>query len=267
MEYEYISVSRDDGIVLLTMDMPEKLNPWTIPMMEEFTIELDLIASNPDDKALVITGAGTSFSGGGDIKAMAGEKPIRPHFMREHGPNKERGIWNVPTLSAEERMNPVRLTGERIHKQIFNMNKPTVAAVNGVAAGAGCDLAFSCDFRIAAESARFIQVYVRRGLIPLDGGLFWTPFYLPPGKAMDMLLLGEPLSAEEALHYGVVREVVPVEDVVPKSIQLAKRLASGPAIAIQLIKQISRDLHMRGFEKSWDLVAKGPGKHLGKPRR
>lgn len=256
MEYEFIDVERKNGVVLITLNMPEALNPWVIPMMEELTIELDKIKAEPEDKAVIFTGAGSSFSAGGDVKAMGGDKPIRPHFMQEHGPNLDRGIWNVPTLTAEERMESVRLSGARIHKQVFHLDKPTIAAVNGVAAGAGCDLAFSCDFRIASTTARFIQVYVRRGLIPLDGGLFWAAYHLPPGKAMEMLLLGEELTAKEALHYGVVREIVSGDQLIATAQELGERLAKGPGIAIQLIKHITRELHMKEFERSWELVAK-----------
>lgn len=260
IEYDFIKVERDQGVVTITLNKPEYLNPWVIPMMEEMTLELDKIKVNDDDKVVVFTGAGRAFSSGGDVRAMGGDKPIRPHFMKERGPNLDRGVMNVPTMTAEERMVGRTFSGARIHKQVFYLDKPTIAAVNGVAAGAGCDLAFTCDFRIATPEARFIQVYIRRALIPLDGGLFWVFHHLPPEKAMEMLLLGEALTAEEAYRFGLVREIVPQDQLMATTMELAQRLAQGPSIAIGLIKHIARELHSKqGFDRSWDLVAQaGP---------
>ena len=256
IEYEYIDVERADGVVTITLNKPDYLNAWVIPMMEEMTLELDRIRVNPDDKVVVFTGAGRAFSSGGDVRAMGGDKPIRPHFMKEHGPNLDRGVMNIPTMSAEERMVGRTFSGARIHKQVFYLDKPTIAAVNGVAAGAGCDLAFACDFRVASTEARFIQVYIRRALVPLDGGLFWVFHHLPPEKAMEMLLLGEALTAEEAHRFGLVREVVSQDQLMPTTMELAQRLAHGPGIAIAMIKHIARELHTRQrFDRSWELVA------------
>jgi 2-(1,2-epoxy-1,2-dihydrophenyl)acetyl-CoA isomerase len=260
IDYEYIKVERDDGVVTITLNKPDHLNPWVIPMMEELTLELDLIRVNPDDKVVVFTGAGRAFSSGGDVRAMGGDKPIRPHFMKEHGPNLDRGVMNIPTMTSEERMLGKTLSGARIHKQLFYLDKPTIAAVNGVAAGAGCDLAFGCDFRIAATEARFIQVYIRRALVPLDGGLFWVFQHLPPDKAWGMLLLGEPLTAEEAYRFGVVREVVPQDQLMPTAMDLARRLAAGPGMTMALNKHIVRELRTREqFDRMWELVGQaGP---------
>lgn len=259
MEYHHILVDREDGVVTLTMNQPQHLNPWLIPMMEEMMVELDLVAVNPDDKVLVVTGAGQAFSAGGDVHSMGGIDHADPHFMRWL-PDHKRGLLNVPTMTAAERLENKTFSGTPIHKKVFNLDKPTIAAVNGVAAGAGADLALSCDLRIASETARFIEVYVRRAFVPLDGGAFWAPYHLPHAKAMEMLLTGDAMGAEEAKHFGLVNDVVAPDELMPRTMELAHRLARGPSVAIQLIKHMVREIHMREpFEQMWDLAAQaGP---------
>ena len=259
MEYHHILVDREDGVVTITMNQPQHLNPWLIPMMEEMMVEIDLVAVNPDDKVLVFTGAGTAFSAGGDVHAMGGIDHADPHFMKWH-PDHKRGFLTYPTMTAEERMEGKTFSGTPIHNKVFNLDKPTIAAVNGVAAGAGADLALTCDLRIASETARFIEVYIRRAFIPLDGGAFWAPYHLPHAKAMEMLLTGDAMSAEEAKHFGLVNDVVPPDELMPRTMELAKRLARGPSLAIQLTKHMVREIHMRkGYEQMWELAAKaGP---------
>ncbi|MDP7619857.1 MAG: enoyl-CoA hydratase/isomerase family protein [Dehalococcoidia bacterium] len=256
-DYEYIKVERDEGVVTLTLNVPEALNPWLIPMMEEMTIELDKIAADPDDRAVVFTGAGRAFSSGGDVGPMAGQGSGRPepHYMKKR-PDGGRGFWNVPTMSAEERMENRILNGRRIHMQIWNLDKPTIAAVNGVAAGAGCDLAMSCDIRIASNTARFMQVYIRRSLVPLDGGIFWAPYHLPHGMAMEMLLSGDALSVEDAYRIGLVNRIYEPDELMPAAQQLGAKLARGPAAAQQLIKHMVRKLHTNDYEEHWQLIDK-----------
>lgn len=254
MEYNHILVDREDGVVTLTLNEPRYLNPWVLPMMEELMVELDRVKNDPDDRVLLITGAGDAFSAGGDVHAMGGTAFAEPHFMQYHG-DKERGLLNVPTLTAEERMRGERMSGTRIHKQVFNLDKPTIAAVNGTAAGAGADLAFTCDLRYASETARFYEVYIRRGLVPLDGGAFWAPYHLPHAKAMEMLLTGDAMDAQEAAHFGLVNKVVPPDELMPTAMEMARRLAKGPAVAIQLLKHMVREIHMsEGYEQMWEMA-------------
>ena len=254
MEYHHILVDREDGVVTITMNQPQHLNPWLIPMMEEMMVELDLVAVNPDDKVLVITGAGRAFSAGGDVSSMGGIDHADPHFMKWL-PDHQRGLLTYPTMTAEERMENKTFSGTPIHHKVFNMDKPTIAAVNGVAAGAGADLALTCDLRIASEGARFIEVYIRRAFTPLDGGAFWAPYHLPHAKAMEMLLTGDAMSAEEAKHFGLVNDVVPPDELMPRTMELAKRLARGPSVAIQLTKHMVREIFMReGYEHMWELA-------------
>lgn len=257
MENQYIQVERNEsGVVTITLNAPEHLNPWYIPMMEEMTVELDHIKSNTEDRVVIFTGAGRAFSSGGDVSAFQqGENQPIPHFMKEKT-GRGRGGWNVPTMESEERLKNEPFNGRRIHMQVYNLDKPTIAAVNGVAAGAGCDLALACDIRLASKDARFIEVYVRRGLIPLDGGAFWAPFLLPHGIAMQMLFTGEALSAEDAFKFGLVNNIYDKKDLLPASLELATKIAKGPPVTQQLTKHMVREFHLEMFKSHWDLIDK-----------
>ena len=261
-DYQYIKVERDAGVVTMTLNLPEALNPWVIPLMEGMTVELDKIAADPDDRAVIFTGAGRAFSSGGDVGPMAGTGGARPepHYMKKH-PDGGRGQWNVPTMTAAERMEGRTLNGRRVHMQVWNLDKPTIAAVNGVAAGAGCDLALACDIRLASTTARFIQVYIRRSLVPLDGGVFWAPYHLPHGIAMEMLLGGDALSVEDAHRFGLVNRIYEPDELMLAAQQLAAKLARGPAAAQQLIKHMVREVHTKGYEEHWKLIDKA-GAHV-----
>jgi 2-(1,2-epoxy-1,2-dihydrophenyl)acetyl-CoA isomerase len=174
---------------------------------------------------------------------MGGVSYSEPHFMKYQN-GHERGLLNVPTLSSEERLQASGMSGTRIHKKLFYLDKPTIAAVNGVAAGAGADLAFACDFRIMADTARFIEVYIRRALFPLDGGAWWAPYLLPHAKAMEALLLGDPIRADDALQFGLVNKVVPLDQLMEETTAFARRLIAGPAVAQGLTKHMVREIHM-----------------------
>jgi 2-(1,2-epoxy-1,2-dihydrophenyl)acetyl-CoA isomerase len=133
------------------------------------------------------------------------------------------------------------------------LEKPIIAAVNGVAAGAGMSLALACDLRYAAESARFVVAFVRIGLVPDAGSLFFLPRLLGPGKAMELAWTGDPVSAQQALELGLVNEVVP--DALAKSQEVAARLAHGPATAIALIKRAINQSHELPLERVLELEA------------
>lgn len=253
MDYQYIKVERDEGVVLFTLNSdPDRYNPWFIPMMEELTVALDMALADPDDRVFVFTGAGENFSAGGDVPARSGRARPEPIWMKTH--NGQRGLWNAPTMTAEERMQNIGMSGWRIHMQVYNSNKPTIAAVNGMAAGAGCDLAFACDIRIGTEDTKLCQVYVRRALPTMDGGAYWTPFHLPHGVAMHMLLTGDVLSAQDAYRFGVLNQIVDKADLLPTTMDLARRLAKGPSVTHQLVKHMVRQLHMTKFPEHRDLL-------------
>jgi len=202
------------------------LNAVNERMGQEFLDALRLISQDEDVRSVIVTGKGRAFSAGEDIQDLRGQY--------ERGEN--------PRL------------GERLHykynpiiRRIRQMPKPVIAAVNGVAAGAGAGIAYSCDFRIAAENARFIQAFIRVGLAPDSGTSFFLPRLVGFAKALELSLTGDELTAKDAERLGLVLRVVPTDQLMIITRELAAKLSQGPTRAIGLTKRalnksISTDL-------------------------
>lgn len=214
MAYDFIIYELENDVATLTLNRPDRLNALGGNMREEL---LDaVLRSGREARVLVITGAGKGFCSGGDVKEMA--------VRRE----KEGGI-----LQSEAEM-PTR---DKVVLALRDMSIPTIASVNGVAAGAGCNLALACDIRIASTQARFGEVFVRRGLVPDWGGTYLLTWLVGTAKACELILTGDIIDAQEALRVGMVNRVVPHEDLARETRELAERLAKGPPIAMRLAKR------------------------------
>ncbi|TAK54548.1 MAG: enoyl-CoA hydratase [Gammaproteobacteria bacterium] len=247
MEFKNLLLAQEDGVLVVTLNRPEITNALVLEMIEELATLIDLIRVDPSVRVLVLTGSGKAFSAGGNVKSM-GDSPEddRAHPLR-------RPLWNIPTLTPADRLGKDRLTGMRVMKALYALDKPIIAAVNGVAAGAGMDMALACDIRIASEHASFRQAYVRVGLIPFDGGMYWLPRLVGPGRAAEMMLTGDPVDAATAERIGLVNRVVPPEQLLPAAMELAKRLANGAPIAQQMIKHMTRQAQTLSFPAALDL--------------
>jgi len=212
MSYETILYNQDEGVLTITLNRPDVLNAFNSVMGRELLDALKKAERDPEARCVVITGAGRAFSSGEDLKARQAEG------ITEFGP------------TLRDRYNPIVL-------RIRNMDKPVLGSINGVAAGAGCSLALACDLRIASEKARFIEVFVRVGLVPDSGSSFFLPRLVGLGKALEMAFLGDEVGAEEALRLGLVNRMVPAEELETATRELALRLAKGPTKAIGLAKR------------------------------
>jgi 2-(1,2-epoxy-1,2-dihydrophenyl)acetyl-CoA isomerase len=204
-------VKVEGPVATLTLDRPEALNALTIPMKVALRAALDDISADRSVRAVVLTGAGRAFCAGQDLA--------------------ERDDPEAPPLDVElrERYNP-------IIRAIRSMDQPVIAAVNGVAAGAGASLAFACDLRVAAPEARFVLAFGRIGLIP-DSGATWTlPRLVGPARSAEIAFVGDPVTADEALRIGLVNRVVPAERLLEEALDLAQRVAAGPPLANALTK-------------------------------
>lgn len=220
MDYETIQYTLDEGVLTITLNRPDVLNAFNRKMTDEIQEALRKAERDSAVRCIVFTGAGRAFSAGEDLKARTAEG------------NSDFGS------TLRQRYNPIIL-------KMRNMDKPVLGAINGVAAGAGCSLALACDMRIASEKARFIEVFVRVGLVPDSGSSFFLPRLVGTGKAFEMAFLGDEVSAEEALRLGLVNRVFPPEELEPATRELALRLAKGPTKAIGLAKRaINRALTM-----------------------
>lgn len=205
------------SIVILTLNRPETLNAMNDPMMAEFERLLMTVEADPDVRAVVLTGAGRGFSSGGDQKRERSIEGQEAFFAGDLGG------------SLVERLNRCVLRLQRLPK-------PVIGCINGVAAGAGCNLALATDLRIAADTARFVEAFTRVGLVPDAGGTYFLPRLVGTAKAMELVLLAEIIDAQEALRIGLVNWVVPAEQLAAATQQLAERLAQGPTVAYGLAK-------------------------------
>ncbi|GAA3823105.1 enoyl-CoA hydratase-related protein [Sphaerisporangium flaviroseum] len=212
--HDQVLYAVEDGVATITLNRPDAMNALTISMKAALLEALERAREDAQARVVVLTGAGRGFCAGQDL--------------REHADNLEAGVGLDNTVRAH--YNPIVST-------IAAMGKPVVAVVNGIAAGAGASLAFACDFRIAAEGAKFAMAFGAIGLAP-DSGASWTlPRLVGPARARELLMLGEPVGAQRALEIGMVNSVVPGDDLAASARELAARLAQGPTVAYGAIKQ------------------------------
>ncbi|WP_234376868.1 enoyl-CoA hydratase/isomerase family protein [Streptomyces sp. TP-A0356] len=206
----------DNQVSWLTLNRPESLNAIT-PDLRELLIQRFLDASaDPAVRAVVLTGAGRGFCAGADLRggAAAGER-ISGDIART-----------------------IRRGAQRLIAAVLDCEKPVIAAVNGTAAGLGAHLALACDLVIASESARFIEVFVRRGLVPDGGGAYLLPRLVGPRRAKELMFFGDALTAVEAERLCLVNRVVPADGLEKTARAWAERLAAGPTRALALTKQL-----------------------------
>ncbi len=213
MAVEGVLFTREEGIATITFDRPERLNAVTEAMRTEVHRIATELRGDDEVKVLVITGAGEAFSSGADTGELTADYsgPIEPHILK-----RPFGWWILP---------------------VRYFPKPTIAAIPGIVAGTTYSLALACDFRIASEKARFSMVFVKRGLIPDGGATYYLPRIVGTSKALELMLLGDTIDAREAERLGIVNKVVPHDELMNATRELAMRIAKGPSVAIELIKR------------------------------
>ncbi|MBA7610837.1 Short-chain-enoyl-CoA hydratase [subsurface metagenome] len=213
MNYNTLILTQEEGVATLTLNRPDKLNAWNDELETETLQVLDKIRRDKKVRVLVITGAGRAFSSGADLSPGARtQKAART------------------TLSTWPGVVGVAYT-------LYNLDRPTIAAVNGIAAGAGFSVALACDIRIASEQARFSQIFVKRALVPDSGATYFLTKLVGTSKACELMFTGDFVSAADAERLGIVNKVVPHEELMNEAQALAKRIASGPPLTIELIKR------------------------------
>lgn len=216
-----ILVERNRGVVTVTLNRPERLNAITRSMWPQLTAQFSEIAANPDDRVLVVTGAGGAFCSGADLGGGGGENRHSLTLMREVG-NAALALHRIP--------------------------KPTVARVDGVATGAGLNLALACDLVVATDRSRFSEIFARRGLTVDFGGSWVLPRIVGLHRAKELVLLAEILSADEALSMGLVNRVVPEDQLDAVVTGWTEKLLAGPPLALSMSKVLLNN----SFEMSLD---------------
>ncbi|GAA0344571.1 2-(1,2-epoxy-1,2-dihydrophenyl)acetyl-CoA isomerase PaaG [Bacillus carboniphilus] len=208
--YETILAEVKNGVLWVTLNRPDKLNAFIEQMHKEVTKVMKDAAKNPEVRAVVLTGAGRAFCSGQDLSDVPEGSDFGDILRTRYNP---------------------------MIQSIANLEKPVIAAVNGVAAGAGVSLALACDFRIASEKASFVEAFIHIGLVPDSGNLYYLPRIVGHAKAMELAVLGEKISAEEAKELGLVTKVASTEVFEETVEAFAYRLAQMPTKAIGLIKR------------------------------
>lgn len=220
MEYPDILYTKEGPVAKITLNRPDRMNSYTSEMSDSIKKAIRNASKDKKIRAIIITGTGRAFCAGGDVKTMANrfDKPDADDIFQKQFTNRN-----------------------MIFSLLRKCNKPVIAAVNGVAAGGGLDMALACDIRIASEKARFAEVFIRRGLFPVSGGTYFLPRLVGIDKALLMLWTGDIVDAREAEKMGLVTMVVPHEELESTAMELAERLAKGPPIAMQRYKRAVYD--------------------------
>ncbi|MEV7561605.1 enoyl-CoA hydratase-related protein [Streptomyces sp. NPDC089795] len=208
----------DNGVAWITLNRPEAMNAVTWDQRERVIALLADASADPAVRAVVLTATGKGFCAGADLRGSPG------------APAGERVAGDVARM--------IRLGAQRLITAVLDCEKPVLAAVNGTAAGIGAHLALACDLVIAAEPARFIEVFVRRGLVPDGGGAYLLPRLVGPQKAKELMFFGDAVPAVEAERLGLVNRVVPVGELEATAREWAERLAQGPTRALAMTKQL-----------------------------
>ncbi|GAA4327878.1 enoyl-CoA hydratase/isomerase family protein [Pigmentiphaga soli] len=216
--YSHLTLDRADGVAILTLNRPQVRNAIDDAMREELLQALHAVGRDDQARALVLTGAGPAFCAGGDISAMRQRLALPPG-------RQAFSTWQRQTRTMES------------IRALMDLGKPTVAALNGVAAGVGCDMALACDLVVAADSAAMIFSYVARGLVP-DGALYLLPRRVGLSRAKELIYSGRRVDAAESLSIGLVDKLETAETLLPAAISWAASLCKGSPTALALSKSI-----------------------------
>ncbi len=238
MTKQEILFKKEDGIATIVLNCPERKNSFSMDMIDQWAKALNEWRTDPEVKVIVLTGAGDSFCSGVYFEPSPEGTPEETPFEF-----KSR-LW--------DRIHRIPLTLEDI-------DKPVIAALNGVAVGAGLDMALMCDLRFAAESARFSEGYVKVGYVPGDGGAYYLPRLIGVAKSLELFWTGDFVQAAEAERIGMVNRVFPDDKLMEETYKFARRLAQGPTKVIQLIKRAVYQSSRADLRTALDLISS----HMG----
>lgn len=215
-EYQDLLFARENGVAIITLNRPERLNAVSMPMVDSLLRALAEVRADSNVRCLVVTGVGRGFCSGMDV-----------------GFQRERQSW-----SPSERVRwLLNLRFFDVPVMLRQMDKPSIAAINGVCVGAGLGLALACDIKIAAGAAQMGSVFIRRAMVPDDGVTYFLPRIVGTSKACEIMFSGDMVEAEEAFRIGLVNKVVPPDKLMPTALEMAAKIAKGPPIAMALTKR------------------------------
>ncbi|MEM7466355.1 MAG: enoyl-CoA hydratase [Pseudomonadota bacterium] len=210
-----VLLSEQNNVATLTLNRPDKLNAFTDEMLEALVDAIDYCETNNDVRVVILTGAGRGFCAGGDVTAMGADADNRPLTTKRH----------------------VRHSIQAFPRRMASFDKPVIAAVNGVAAGGGMDLALACDIRVAGELAKFGETYAKIGLLPGGGGAYYLPRIVGTARALELLLTADFIDAEQAKEIGLVNHVYQNANLLAETQVLAEKIATLPPYSVMNIKR------------------------------
>jgi enoyl-CoA hydratase/carnithine racemase len=228
----------DGHILTITINLPEKRNPISdVAMVDALCDAFDAADQDINVRCVILTGAGSAFCSGGDLKQMRPDSGgLRASVPAQTRRNYKYGIQRLPLMFQA-------------------LDVPVIAAVNGPAIGAGCDLACMCDVRVAGESAKFAESFVKLGIIPGDGGAWLLPRIVGFSKAVELSLTGETINAAEALRIGLVSDVVADDQLMAKAHDIATKIAANPPHAVRMTKRLLREAQTADLKNILEMSA------------
>ena len=230
-------ITKEDGIATLTLNMPELRNPITdADMVDEICAAMEWLNRDQTIRCAILTGAGKAFSSGGNLKHMRDKV----------------GIFSGDAITVR---NGYRSGIQRVAKAVWSVEVPMIAAVNGPAYGAGCDLTLFCDIRIASETAIFAENFVNVGIISGDGGAWILPRQVGMSRAAEMAFTADPVDAQTALTWGLVSQVTAPDDLLDAAMVLARRIARNPPRQLRLTKRLMREGTVSTLDQLLELSA------------
>lgn len=218
-DLKLIDITLQDGVATLALNRPDKLNAMNDALRAEFIAAMEWAEGEPDVRALILTGRGRAFCAGGDIAGMKRRLEAPPGQVAMNGWRRQQRVHRSVTL-------------------LHGLPVPTIAAVNGPAAGLGADMALACDFVVAADTATFAMSYVLRGLIPDGGAMYFLPRRVGLARAKELIFSGRRVEAAEALELGMIERVVPADALMEEAAAMAKSMTAGSASSVALAKAI-----------------------------
>lgn len=237
MELQTITLKKEERIATLTLNRPEVLNAASEQMGLDLVEAIDSVAADDEIRVLTITGAGRAFCAGGDFKfdKIKGKEVITAEDIE---------IWPKTTREVKRGKIPPKIQ-KHVILGLQNLDKPTIAVVNGVAAGFGFDLALACDIRLGCPKTAFVIGYTSAGVAPDSGGTWLMPRIMGISKALEYIYTGDPCTADEAHRIGLLNRLIPVEQLQEESMKIAHKIAQGSPIAYRLSKlQVYKGLGM-----------------------
>ena len=232
-----VRYEQKDAVATITLDQPDTRNALTdMAMVDAFVAACERVQRDDTARCVIITGNGKAFSSGGNVKHMRDKLGTFAGSAAQVREGYRRGVQRVP-------------------RALEQLDVPTIAAVNGPAYGAGCDLTLMCDIRIAAEQAVFAENFVRVGLIPGDGGAWLLPRVVGLSRACEMAFTGEPIDAQTALAWGLVSRVVPQDRLLAEAHALAQRIVANPGGVVRMTKRLIRDGQHTRLDTALEMAA------------